>query len=159
GSPVQENDLGVSFDVELEAQNPNPFPLPLTHALFAFTAFPDEPDTSKLGAACLTFCKNPSSCPQDADACRSDEPEIKDISDFKNATQDFLIAMALGDRSLDDLRIRTIAPGDRLALVVRLGLAPTQVLNLLRKSARADLDQIKAGHVPEFSIPYSLEGT
>jgi hypothetical protein len=89
----------------------------------------------------------------------SDEPEIRDMRDFANAATGFLIATAVGERKLSDLRIRTVPPNERLKMVVRLGLDPTQMVGLIRQYARAEIDRIKEGRIPELRIPYQIEGT
>jgi hypothetical protein len=152
-------DLNFAFDVELELANSNPVPLPLVQTLFAFTAFPGAENRQNLGTVCLSFCKDPSNCRQDANACRSDEPEIRDVRDFGNAATGFLIATALGERRFSDLRVRTIPPNDRMKMVVRLGLDPVQMAGLIRQLSKGELERIKKAQMPEFAIPYEIEGT
>lgn len=153
------SDIDFAFDVELELANSSKVPLPLVQTLFAFTAFPEETGSQNLGAVCMTFCEDPSNCRQDADACISDEPEIRDMRDFANAATGFLIATALGERKLSDLRVRTVPPNERLKMVVRLGLDPTQMVGLIRQYARGEIDRIREGRIPELRIPYEIEGT
>jgi hypothetical protein len=152
-------DLNFAFDVELELQNSNSVPLPLVQTLFAFTAFPEAQGQQNLGTVCLSFCEDPSNCKQDANACTSDDPEIRDVRDFANAAAGFLIATALGERRFSDLRVRTVPPNDRMRMVVRLGLDPVQVVGLLRELGSAEIDRIKKGQIPELTIPYEIEGT
>lgn len=153
------SDIHFAFDVELEFRNPNPVPLPVVQALFAFTAFPEQTRTSNLGTVCLSFCEDPDRCTQNANACASDDPEIRDAKDFANAAKDFLFAVALGERNFRDLRVRTVPPNDRTRMVVRLGVDPTQMVDLIAKLAKGDIDRVKQGRVPEFAIPYRIEGT
>ena len=159
GSAPRISDIDFAFDVELELGNSSKVPLPLVQTLFAFTAFPQETGSQNLGAVCMTFCENPSNCKQDANACMSDEPVIRDMRDFANAAPGFLIATALGERKLSDLRVRTVPPNERLKMVVRLGLDPTQMVGLIRQYARGEIDRIKEGRIPELRIPYQIEGT
>jgi hypothetical protein len=159
GSVPQISDIHFAFDVELALDNSSPVPLPLVQTLFAFTAFPEAQDAQNLGTVCLSFCEDPESCTQDANACRSDEPEIRDIRDFANAASGFLIATALGERKFSDLRVRTVPPNDQMKMVVRLGLDPVQMVSLIRQFGKGELDKIRSGQIPEFSIPYELEGT
>ena len=69
------------------------------------------------------------------------------------------MATALGEKRFSDLRIRTVPPGDQLKMVVRLGLDPVQMVELIRKYARGEIDRIKEGRIPELAIPYEIEGT
>jgi hypothetical protein len=153
------DDIRFAFDVELELANSSKVPMPLVQTLFAFTAFPEEQSQQNLGTVCLSFCEDPNNCRQDANACVSDEPEIKDIRDFAGAATGFLIATALGERKFSDLRVRTIQPNDRMRMVVRLGLDPVQMVGLIRRFAKGEVDRIKKGQIPELTIPYEIEGT
>ena len=153
------SDMHFAFDVELEFRNRNPVPLPIVQSLFAFTAFPEASTVSNLGAVCLSFCEDPDHCEQDADACISDDPEIRDAKDFANAAADFLFSVALGEREFSDLRVRTIPPNDQTRMVVRLGIDPVQMVDLIAKLAKDDIDRIRQGKLPELAIPYRIEGT
>lgn len=159
GSPTAMSDLHFAFDVELEFRNDNPVPLPIVQSLFAFTAFPGEASASDVGVVCLTFCEDPTHCRQDANACTSDDPEVRDMKDFARAATDFLFSVAVGERRFQDLRVRTIPPSDRTRVVVRLGLDPLQTVGLLTQFAKGEIESIKRGEVPRFSIPYEIEGT
>ncbi len=159
GPVPKPSDIHFAFDVELALANASKVPLPLVQTLFAFTAFPEAQDVQNLGAVCLTFCEDPNNCRQDANACRSDEPEIRDIRDFANAATGFLLSTALGERKLSDLRVRTVPPNDQMKMVVRLGLDPVQMVGLIRQLGKGELERIKKGQVPEFTIPYKIEGT
>lgn len=159
GPVASISDLQFAFDVELEFENPNPVPMPVVQALFGFTAFPEKPDTQNLGSVCLSFCEDTTQCEQAADACTSDEPEIRDAQDFAEAAAGFLIATALGQRDFSDLRVRTIPPNDRTRIVVRLGLDPLKMVNLIKTLAKDDIARVKRAEVPEFSIPYNIEGS
>ncbi len=159
GPVPQTSDIHFAFDVELELQNSSKVPMPLVQTLFAFTAFPEARGAQNLGTVCLSFCEDPSNCRQTADACVSDEPEIKDIRDFAGAAAGFLFATAIGERKFSDLRVRTIPPNDRTRMVVRLGLDPVQMVGLIREYASGEVDRIRKGQIPELAIPYEIEGT
>ncbi len=154
-------DLEFAFDLELEVANPNQVPLPVVSALVAFTAFPDQAQGQRLGATCVTFCDDPNSCQESANACQdeSNSPMIRDASDFAMAAAGFLIDVARGEASFDDLRLQTIAPNERVRVVVRLALAPTQMLNLMKELLDDTLASVRQGQVPTFQIPFSVEGT
>jgi len=154
-----ERDLRFAFDVELEVQNPNTVPLPVVQALVAFTAYPNE-NSQELGAVCASFCEDPSSCAQDAaGACESDAPQIRDLSSFAGASVGFLRRVATGESSLEDLRIRTVAPGETTRVVVRLELDSNQVLGLIERAGEDAIDQVRQGQQPRFAIPYRIEGS
>jgi hypothetical protein len=153
------SDLHFAFDVDLDFQNPNPVPLPVTQSLFAFTAFPQASGASNLGVVCVSFCEDPNHCAQDADACTSNDPEIRDIHDFAHAVGGLVFGLAEGSRQLADLRLRTIPPNERTRMVVRLGIDPIQMVGLIANLAKGDLDRIKRGKLPELVIPYRVEGT
>ena len=159
GPTTTISDIHFAFDVELELENPNPIPLPLVQSLFAFTAFPKEASASDLGAVCLTFCENPDHCEQDADACVSDDPEIRDVTDFARAAKDFLFSVAVGEGRFGDLRVRTVPPNDRTRVVVRFGLDPTKMVDLIASLAKGEVDRVKRGELPKLAIPYEIEGT
>ena len=153
------SDVHFAFDVELAFQNPNPIPLPIVQSLLAFTAFPEHSGVANLGTVCLSFCEDPEHCEQDADACVSDDPEIRDARDFAEAATDFLFAAASGERRFSDLRVRTVPPNDQTRMVVRLGIDPAQMVDLLARLAKGDIDRIKQGRLPQLAIPYRVEGT
>ena len=44
-------------------------------------------------------------------------------------------------------------------MVIRLGVDPAQMVRLITKLARGDLERIKQGKLPELAIPYRVEGT
>ena len=153
------SDIHFAFDVELAFQNPNPVPLPIVQSLFAFTAFPEQSGAANLGTVCLSFCEDPAHCEQDANACVSDDPEIRDARDFAEAATDFLFAVALGERRFSDLGVRTVPPNDQTRMVVRLGIDPAQMVDLIARLAKGDIDRIKQGRLPQLAIPYRIEGT
>jgi len=153
------SDIHFAFDVELAFQNPNPVPLPIVQSLFAFTAFPEQSSSGNLGTVCLSFCEDPNHCTQDANACVADDPEIRDAKDFAQAATDFLFSVALGERRFSDLRVRTVPPNDETRMVVRLGIDPEQMVELIARLAKGDIDRIKQGRLPELAIPYRIEGT
>lgn len=159
GPVASTSDLQFAFDVELDFENPNPVPLPIAQSLFAFTAFPEAGTASNLGVVCLSFCEDPEHCKQDANACTSSDPGIRDITDFARATGDFLYALALGDRRLTDLGVRTIPANERTRMVVRLGVDGVQIVDLVAKLTKGDFDRIKHGNLPRLAIPYRVEGT
>lgn len=153
------SDMRFVFDVELEIENRNAIPLPVASALFAFTAFPESLESENLGSACVSFCEDPDHCEADANACESDEPEIRSAEDFANAAVGFLIDVARGERRFQDLRVRTVEAQDRLRLVVRLEISAGQLTRLIRSAAQATIGRVLRGEDVRFEIPYRLEGS
>ena len=43
--------------------------------------------------------------------------------------------------------------------VVRLGIDPTQMVELIRSVTKGDIARIKRGELPSLAVPYHLEGT
>ncbi len=160
GPAPTAQDMKFSFDVELDVENTNSIPLPITSALAAFTAFPAATGQQNLGAVCMSLCEDPNSCPQNAaNACESNEPEIRDIHDFAQAATNFLVAVVTGQERLENLRVRTVAPGAHTRVVFRLELNPEQVLALLRTVASDVVSQVASGRTPQIVIPYQVDGS
>jgi hypothetical protein len=160
GPVPQQQDLQFVFAVDLDVTNTNAYDIPVVELLAAFTAFPDAQGQANLGAACLTFCDDPSNCPQNGpNACRSDQHDIRTLSDFAAATVGFLVAVAEGQESLSNLRVRTIPANGTTRATVRLRLDPNTVLSLLRTMSQDAITTIQSGRQPQFSIPYQFEGT
>lgn len=159
GPRVSASDLSFAFDLELDVANPNNIPLPVVQALVGFTAYPGEAEQN-LGALCVSFCEEPTSCPQDAaSACQSDDPEIRDMETFASAAAGFLVRAATGQTSIEDLRLQTVAPGESVRLVIRLRLQPVQLLELMRQTGQQTLGELRNGRVPSFAIQYRIEGS
>jgi hypothetical protein len=160
GALPRREDLQFRFEVEVEASNPGRVPLPMVEALVAFRAFPGASDTRNLGTVCLSLCEDPASCPQGrAGACQSDEPEIRDLESFASAAAGFLVSVALGERRFEDLRVRTIAPSDRVRFVAGLSLDVDQALSLIERVAGDAVRSAQRGQQPRFDIPYEVEGS
>jgi hypothetical protein len=156
-------ELKFTFDVQLDVANPNNIPLPVVEALAAFTAFPHPPTSgdsgANLGAVCLSLCETGNSCPKPADACSTRGPQIRTIDDFQTAATGFLFAVATGQASLDNLKIRTIAPNGHVKVDFQLALNAPMLLDLVARLGGSMLDSIKQGKTPRIAIPYLVEGT
>ena len=159
GDVPAESEIQFLFDLELVLTNRNPIPLPVVSALVGFTAFPETEANQTLGSVCMTFCEDPNNCAQSADACDSTEPEIRTRQDFAMAAANFLISTALGERSFSDLHVRTVPAGSELRFIVRLQLDPRQMITLLREATRNLIDLLRNRQIPEFVIPYRIEGS
>ncbi len=155
---VAREQLVFRFDVELEITNRNPFPLPLVQALVAFTAYPGA-EEQQVGTVCVSFCEDPQNCRSDPNACRSTEPEIRDLDDFAYAATRFLVSVAMQERRLEDLRVRTVPANQPLRTIVQLELEPDSMLGLIRRAADTALASLQRGQVPQFIIPYAVEGS
>lgn len=163
GPKPKHKDLEFEFDLDIQAENPSPIPIPLVQLLVAFTAFPGHGKLKRqgenLGAICLSLCKDPKNCQQQADACKSDQPEIKDLKSFEYATANFLISVALGEKKFEDLKIQTIPPHKTIHFDTRLALSIDQMMNLMGHLADDAISAIKHKKNPHFIIPYKLEGS
>ena len=160
GSLPSREDLQFVFEVELEAENPGRVALPMVSALVAFRAFPDSGDGQQLGTVCMSLCASATSCPQRGpSACESEEPEIRDMSSFAEATTGFLMSVALGEHRFEDLTRRTIDPGEHVRFVARLALDVEPALRVIEWAATDAVALAQSGHVPTFTIPYEVEGT
>ena len=159
GAPPNESDIQFLFDLELQLSNRNPIPLPLVSALVGFTAFPGGPSDQNLGSVCMSFCEDPANCAQTADACSSDEPEIRTAQDFAMAAAGFLFSTALGQTNPQDLRVRTIPAGEEMRFIIRLGLEPRKMISMIKEATLNLRDTLRDRQIPEFTIPYQLEGS
>jgi hypothetical protein len=163
GGAPSRAELQITFAVSLDVTNENAFALPLVEALVAFTAFPGATaqagSNQNLGAVCLSFCDNPSGCVPAPDACTAGGPQIKTVNDFAAASAGFLVGVATGQEKLENLKVRTLAPNGTTRVTVSLMLDPQQVLGLLAKLGTDALSQVKRGQVPQFVIPWQVEGS
>jgi hypothetical protein len=161
GDPPTKKDMQFVFDVDIEAQNPSPIPLPLAQLMIAFTVFPDRKAAGgkeALGAVCLSMCKDPKNCAQEANACKSTEPEVKDLKSFEYAAANFLISVALGEKKFDDLKIQTIPPKKTIHFDTRLALDIDQMEKILITMAKDAFEAVKHKKNPHLLIPYQVEG-
>lgn len=162
GPMPSERDLQFTFDVELEASNPGRVPLPLVSALVGFTAFPDEAASAEnLGSLCISLCEG-AECPASSrgdDACRSDLPDITDADSLARATVGFLVGLATGEREITDLRVRTIAPSDRVRFVASLAIGVSPMMRLLERAASGAVSSARSGRAIDVSIPWAIEGS
>jgi hypothetical protein len=162
GPVPSKKDLQFVFDVDVEAANPSPVPLPLVQLMIAFTAFPDRKAAGgreALGAVCLSLCKDPHNCAQEANACKSTEPEIKDLHSFEAAAANFLVSVALGEKKFDDLKIQTIPAHKTIHFDTRLALDIDQMTKLLGTVAKDAFDAVKHKKTPHLVIPFQVEGS
>ncbi|MDP3275162.1 MAG: hypothetical protein Q8Q09_08210 [Deltaproteobacteria bacterium] len=159
GPAPRPEDMQFQFTTDLDFRNPNQIPLPLVEILAAFTVFPAATGERNLGAVCLNLCQDPATCPPAQDACRSDQRDIRTMQDFAGAAVNFLVGVATGQNSLENLRIRTLAPGATTRAQVHLQLDPQAVLAVLEHVANGAVQQAQRGQQVRFDIPYRFEGT
>lgn len=159
GPRPTDRDLQFTFDVELEAENPGSVPLPMISALVAFTAFPDETGAENLGSLCISLCDGDDCPARGDDACRSSEPEIRDVDDFARASVGFLVGLATGERSITDLRVRTIPARDRVRFVASLAIGVEPMMRLIERTSRTAIEAAASGRQPHFEIPWAIEGS
>lgn len=160
GQSTDPRNIRFSFDIELEIENKAQIALPVVSMLVGFKAFPEATvQTPSLGSVCLSMCENPQSCPQQANDCQSTDPLITDVDSFANAAVGFLIRTATGQASFEDLRIKMMQPSEKIRIVTRLSLSADQVLRLMEQTGEQLVNQTTRGQVPEFAIPYEIEGS
>ena len=153
-------ELAFVFEMRLDVTNVASIPLPMVEALTAFTAFPGAQGAQNLGAVCLSMCEDPATCPPPgADACQGGGPQIRTMNDFAGAAANFLLNVATGQASLDNLRIKTIPAGQTVQVIIQLQLDPIQLLSLVNRFAQDAMAQVKRAQVPSFTIPYAVEGS
>ena len=161
GKPPSRKDLQFAFDIDIEAQNPSPIPLPLAQLMIAFTVFPDRKAAGgkqALGALCLSMCKDTKNCEQQANACKSTEPEVKDLESFGYAAANFLVSVALGEKNFEDLKVQTIPPKKTIHFNTRLALDIDQMTKVLGTVAKDAFEAVKRKKTPRIVIPYQVEG-
>jgi hypothetical protein len=159
GPTPSREELQFQFTADLEFENTNQVPLPLVEVLAGFTVFPQATGERNLGAACLTLCEDPARCAPAADACRSDARDIRTLDDFAGAAANFLTAVATGQQRLENLRIRTLAPGARTRTSIHLQLDPDALLRVIEHGAERVVAQVQRGQPARFEIPWRFEGT
>ncbi len=159
GELPSREDLRFTFEIELEAENPGRVPLPVVEALLALSVFPGT-DAQHLGAVCVRMCRGSERCPQEgANACESDEPEIRDLESFASAAAGFLTSVAIGERRFADLQVRTIDPSETLRFVASFTLDVEPALAVIEWAAQSAVEAASRGEMPSFTIDYELEGT
>lgn len=160
GPEPKRKDLQFVFDVDIEAKNASPIPIPVVSLLVAFKAWPDRKGAKlPLGAVCLTLCKDPKNCKQEANACKSSEPEVHDLETFAGAAASFLVSVAVGDKSFDDLKVQTIPPHKDIHFNTRFALDIDQMTKLLGTVASDAIADVKKKKSPKFVIPYAVQGS
>src|SRR5262249_55149431 len=152
GAAPDPRQMRFAFNVQLDVANDSEVPLPAVEALAAFTAYPQAQGQRNLGAVCMSLCDSGASCQQQAaNACSSTEPPTPSMRDFAQGAAGFLFAVATGQESIDNLRIRTIAAHAQTRVVFQLELDTPAVLALIQTLGQDELSQIREGRVPQFS--------
>lgn len=154
----------VAFELELSIANEARVPVPLVEMLVGFTAWPEARGQRNLGATCITLCEDPArGCATPPNACQASstggERDIRSLSDFGAAATNFLVRVATGEARLETLRVRTVQPGATLRATFRFELDVDQLVELMRAVGDDAIAELQRGRVPQFAIPYRLEGT
>ncbi|HEX4406714.1 MAG TPA: hypothetical protein VH560_17870 [Polyangia bacterium] len=163
GAPPAPVEMTVSFDLRFHVANPNQVPLPLASALVATTLFPAT-NAEQLGAACVTLCAAGAPCTGEPapGACDASSRDVRSLSDFTGrALPQLLLAegVTLADGRSPTFALPPVVASSAADVVVRYSFGPEQLLSVMKEIARQSVDQLKAGNVPTFTIPYRLEGT
>ncbi len=160
GSVPGPAELRFIFDVTLNVVNPNEIPLPAVEAMVALTTYPGSQSQSNVGAVCVALCPEGERCgPPPQNGCQSNEPEIRSMNDFAAASVGFLTNVALGTVNPSDVKVRIIEPGQAIDITTRFEINPQAMLALLGNVAGDGIASIKKAKVPEFTVPYQIEGS
>jgi hypothetical protein len=156
-------DMVVAFDLTFNVSNPNTIPIPMASVLTAVTVFPAATNQS-LGAVCMQLCPagQPGCNGQPAPgACQASSRDIRSLNDFANATLNLLIAdgIAAAAGQPPTFVAPSISASAQLQVTVRFTFGPEQLLGTVRQLAAQSVNELKAGRLPSFNIPYRLEGT
>jgi hypothetical protein len=158
GAIPTRDSMRFTFSVDLTLRNDNRIPLPTAEALLAFTAYPAATGQRNLGALCVSL-RNADQVTDAPEGCRDRGDGIRTMSDFGAATGRFLFNAATGQTRVQDVRVRTIPPGEEIHVVVSLGLDPESTLALVRTMSESAMQGLQRGQQPRFVIPYALEGS
>ena len=160
GSAPSLEEIKFVFDVTLGVENTNKVALPAVEAMVAFTAYPKAAEQAKVGAVCVALCPDGQECgPPPADGCTGGDQGLKSMSDYAGAAVGFLAKVATGQTAVSDVKVRTIGAGETATVNVRLELNAEAMVALIKNVAGETLSSIKSGKVPQFEIPFQLEGT
>jgi len=163
GPPPPPSAMMVSFDLRFHIANPNQVPVPLASALVATTLFPAA-SSEKLGAVCVTLCADGSACngTPPPGACEASSRDVRSLSDFVDKSlPQLLIAngVALANGQPPQFSFPPIVASSQVDVTVRYSFGPEQLLMVMRDLASQSANELKAGRIPSFSIPYRVEGT
>jgi len=154
--------MTFAFDLKFRVSNPNNVPIPLASILTASTVFPQATSTA-LGAVCTQLCPEgqPGCGANDPNACQASTRDIRSLSDFQGAAVNFLIAqglaMAVGQRPT--FVAPKVSAAANLDVVVRFSFGPEPFVAVVKQLAVQSTEQLKQGRMPNFQIPFKLEGT
>ncbi len=153
--------LVFAFDLRFKISNPNKVPVPLASVLTAATVFPATTHQA-LGAVCTQLCpEGQPGCGADPNACQASSRDIRSLSDFGGAAASFLISqgLAVAAGQKPTFVAPRVSAAAELDVSVRFSFGPQQLLGVLKQLAIQSADQLKAGSMPTFQIPFRLEGT
>ena len=163
GGRPTPTEMEVAFDVSLKVKNPNNIPLPLGDVLTSITAFPAATN-QRLGASCVHLCAagqvgcNPS---PNASSCQASSRDIRSLSDFGNATTNFIISNGLAAAAGQPLSFTApqVSASADLDVTVRFSFGPGLILETLKELALQSVGELRAGRTISFAIPFTAEGT
>ena len=160
GAAPAPNQLGIAFDVRVKVDNPNRVPLPLAALAADITLFPGDQD-SHLGTTCVTLCEpGQTDCvPADENACEY-QVDVTDEQQVATAAAGLLVSQGVRLASGEPLAYEApkVLASDANEFIMRLSLAPEELLPLIKRLAESAAGQLKKGKLATFSIPYELAG-
>lgn len=161
GASPAKNTLRFDFGLPLTIANTNDVPVPALDVLVALTLYPDDPNTTALGATCISFCgaEDPTctGAPR-PDACTVTSGTVKTLDDFIGKLPQLIDGIASG-KAADELKNAQIpAAGDvKLDLVFSMGLDPA--LMVFERTALAWVELYAQGKNPVVDVPVKVEGS
>jgi hypothetical protein len=164
GPPPSADDMKVGFDLQFHIDNPNRFPLPMGSALTAIDTFAHRATGAvSLGAVCVQFCPEGVSCSGQAaaGACQASTNDVRSMSDFGQVATNLIIGLgaSLAKGETPDFALPPISSGGSADVFVRYAFGPEKLWPLMQNLAADAKEELSKGKMPEFRIPYNLEGT
>lgn len=164
GAAPARADLTFGFTTTFELGNENDFPIPLLEMLLGFDIFQGT-DQGELGRVCVSFCEDPESpdCAPPADPCAPPDREIDGLEDLVPTVEDLIgLAIDLVEGETPDfsnLAFRYIPAEGATTASVRFELDLDRMLEILEELFVQSTDELLAGQVPTFEIPFKARGS
>lgn len=161
GAAPSKSSLRFDFGLGVQIANPNDVPVPALDVLVALTLYPDDPNTTALGATCISLCTtdNPTcdGTPR-PDACTVTSGTVKTVEDFLGALPKLIDGIASGKAAEELSKSSIPADGDvQLDLIFSMGLDPA--LMVFERTAMTWIEQYVQGKELVVDVPVKAEGS